>query len=407
VIATPMTKSPNAIPLRPDYGSAKTDRLYAVPSQTQRTQPVDYLFSALAVLIRQHVIEEGKRSFFDVIKETYGDGEHGEKTRVVMSRLVTKAASIPADMTTSGWADTLIQTVIADLTESLLPISIYGKLSIYGDNFVLGKNGAVQLPARNTSATVSGAFIAAGSPIPVRQGLFLPITMTPKKLGVITTMTREILEHSTPSIAQVLKKAMIEDTGVAIDVLLVDAVAATAIRPAGLKAGVTRTNPTAGGNITSFVGDLRGLATSVITGTRGNLRAPVWIMNTGDALAAALLPTANGDFPFADQLSRGMLLGFPAILSMTCPADTVFLLDAADFVTVSGSTPEFDVADQVTLHMEDTSPAALFTSPGVFASPVKNFFQCDSVAVKMRWPMNWAMRRTGTVAWTDSVLWAP
>jgi hypothetical protein len=53
-----MTKSPNAIGLRLDYFTK--DRMYAVPGQ--RFRPSDYLFRAIAVAIRQHFSEGGKRS---------------------------------------------------------------------------------------------------------------------------------------------------------------------------------------------------------------------------------------------------------------------------------------------------------------------------------------------------------
>ena len=58
------------------------------------------------------------------MKSAYGEDD---RVRTVMSRFITKAAAIPADTTTSGWADTLVQTVIGDFTQSLLPISVYGK----------------------------------------------------------------------------------------------------------------------------------------------------------------------------------------------------------------------------------------------------------------------------------------
>ena len=80
-------------------------RPFAVPAQ--KVRPSDYLFRAVAMDLK-HFGEERRRPILDVIKENYGDGEQGEITRVVMSRLVTKAAAIPADTTTSGWADKLV-----------------------------------------------------------------------------------------------------------------------------------------------------------------------------------------------------------------------------------------------------------------------------------------------------------
>ena len=46
--------------------------------------------------MKQHFSLEGKVSFLDVLKESYGQDE---VTRTVMARFITKAAAIPADTT--------------------------------------------------------------------------------------------------------------------------------------------------------------------------------------------------------------------------------------------------------------------------------------------------------------------
>ena len=51
----------------------------------------------------------------------------------------------------------------------------------------------------------------------------------------------------TPAIEGLIRQAIIEDTAVAIDSVLLDATAATTTRPAGLKAGVSATTATAAG----------------------------------------------------------------------------------------------------------------------------------------------------------------
>lgn len=383
----------------------RAGRLFAVPAQ--KIQPRDLIFKAIAAEIK-HYGQERRGSVLDVIKAEYGDGDQGECVRTIMSRFITKAAAIPADTTTSGWADTLVQTVIGDFIASLMPVSAYPQLASRGGSFTFGRNGTISLPARTTTTTVAGAFIAQGAPIPVRQGAFAPITLTPKKMGVITTMTREITEHSTPAIEALLRQAMIEDTAVAIDTVLLDATAASTIRPAGLKNGVSKTSPTAGGAIAALIGDLKALVAALITGTKGNLRAPVWIMNPGDVLAAQLTQAAaGGDFPFLDELAQGRLLGYPVIQTITGLSDMMVFMDAADFMTATGDTPNFSVSDQAVLHMEDTSPAALSTvaTPNTVAAPIRSLWQTDSLAIRMIMDINWAMRRTGVIAWTDTMTW--
>ncbi len=376
-------------------------RPFAAPAE--KIRPADYIYKAIAVDLRSYG-EKRSRPILDVLRDTYGENE---TVRRVMAQFITKAASIPADTTTSGWADTLVQTVVGDFIASLLPMSVYPGLAAKGGSFTFGRNGIISLPARNTATTIAGSFIAQGAPIPVRQGAFTPITLTPKKMGVITTMTREITEHSTPAIEAILRQAMQEDTSVSIDTVLLDATAASTIRPAGLKNGVTKTAASATASIVGFIADLKAMAGALITNTKGNLRAPVWIMNPGDVLAAMLLQTTVGETPFREEVSRGTLLGYPIISSTTLAARTWFLVDAADFITATGDTPNFSVSDQAVLHMEDTTPLAIGTvgTPPTVAAPVRSLWQTDSLAIRMIIDLNWSMRRTGSVAWMDTLAW--
>lgn len=379
------------------------NRPFAVAAK--KVTPVDYLFKALAVDLKSFG-EGRKRPILDVLKDEYGDGEMGSTVRTIMARMVTKAASIPADTTTSGWADTLVQTVIGDFIQSLMPHSIYPGLAAKGSSFTYGRNGVVSLPARNTTATVAGAFVAQGAPIPVRQGAFTPITLTPKKMGVITTLTREITEHSTPSIEAIIRQAILEDTGVAIDTILLDANAATVIRPAGIKIGSTQTASVTA-SIVGFVADLKTMVGALIANTKGNLRNPVWIMNPGDVLAATLQQATTGDTPFREEIAGGTLLGIPILSSSVVVADVLYLVDAADFITATGDTPNFSVSDQAVLHMEDTTPTGIVAGPvgtPVAAQPVRSLWQTDTMAIRMIMDINWALRRTGVSVWMGPAL---
>jgi hypothetical protein len=85
----------------------------------------------------------------------------------------------------------------------------------------------------------------------------------------------------------------------------------------------------------------------------------------------------------------------------------VILLDAADFASLTGDDARFELSDQATLHMEDTTPLAIGTpgAPPTVASPARSLFQTDSIGLRMIMPMNWIMRRSGIVAWLTGVTW--
>jgi len=375
--------------------------IYAVAEAPVAKQ--DYVWHGLVCAVKAHFT---KQSPLDILKSEYGDDE---PHRAVLN-FITRAAVVPADTVTVGWADKLVATSIQDWFDALMPNSVYPALAAKGAKFSFGRNGIVTMPSRAATPTIAGSFVAQGAPIPVRQGAFTSISFTPKKMGVISTMTRDIAEHSTPAIDALIRQAIIEDTNVAIDSVLLDATAATTTRPAGLKSGVSAVTATAAGGLNALIGDIRGLTSALITGTNGNLRSPVWIMNPGDVLAASLLPATagGGEFPFKDELSRGTLQGYPVIQSSNVTADTMLLVDAADFVSVTGDSPRFDVNDQATLHMEDTTPLQIVTGAqgsGVVASPTRSLWQTDSIGIRMLWDLNWGLRRTGVVAWTQTMTW--
>src|SRR4029077_7721244 len=130
-----------------------------------------------------------------------------------------------------------------------------------------GAAGKISIPTRATTPTIAGSFVGEGQPIPGRQGLFTSQTLTPKKMAVITTWTREIQDHSVPAIEGLLRDAVQEDTAISLDSVLLDANPATVVRPAGILNGVAGLTPTAGGGFNAIVGDLKKLTGALLTGT--------------------------------------------------------------------------------------------------------------------------------------------
>jgi HK97 family phage major capsid protein len=377
--------------------TVRNARPFAMPAQ--KIRPQDYVWRSLA--IKALMVAE-QRPGLAILKDRYGEDD---PTKMIFD-IVTKAAVAPADTVTSGWASQLVQTSFGEFFEALMPNSIYPRLRALGGSFTFGRNGIISLPTRSATPTIAGSFVAQGSPIPVRKGAFTSIQLTPKKMAVISTLTRDIQEHSTPAIEGLIRQAIVEDTAVAIDTVLIDTNAATTTRPAGLLNGITTQTP-AGTTFSNMVTDLRNLYTVLITGTRGNIRNPVWIMGPDVSLAISLKENAGGDFPFKNELTNGTLLGFPVVLSTTMTADTIILLDAADFMTATGDVPMFNVSDQATLHEEDTTPLAIGTagSPNTVAAPVRSLWQTDSIGIRMIMDINWTMRRTGVISLLTAPTW--
>jgi hypothetical protein len=211
-----------------------------------------------------------------------------------------------------------------------------------------------------------------------------------------------------PAIEGLLRDAIQFDTAISLDSVLIDVNPATVVRPAGILNGVSGLTPTAGGGFAALTGDIKALSGALLTGTLGNVRNPAWLMNPQQVNSAGLVAAPGaGVFPFRDEISQGRLGGWPIIDSGTVPLGTVIVVDAADFVSVTGDGPRFEISDQATLHMEDTAPTDISTSgtPPVAAYPAKSMFQTDSLALRLIMPINWTIRRAGTVAWVAGVTW--
>lgn len=363
--------------------------------------PVDYIVRAATV---SYMAKTSGKTEDEIRQRMYGEDP---LTKVVCD-LVTRAASAPALTTVTGWALELAQTTYTALMPLLMPNGILPRLATRGLTLAFGTAGRIVIPTRSRTPSLAGSFVGEGMPIPVRQGAFTSQTLTPKKMAVITTWTREMNDHSQPAIEGLLRDAIQQDTAVAVDTVLLDANAATVIRPAGLLNGVAAITATAitNGALAAIVGDIANMVSAITTSTYGNVRNLVWLMNPTDVLRAGLISAANtGLFPFREELARGMLANIPVIDSATVPTKVMILVDAADFVVAGGGAPRMEMSDQATLHMEDTTPLDLVASPSTVAAPQRSLFQTDSLALRMVLPLNWVQRRAGTIAWTQAVTW--
>jgi HK97 family phage prohead protease len=360
-------------------------------------RPGDLIVRVCAIRILSHITHRHPE---DLLREMYGNDEQ--------TGMVLKTASGPALTTQAGWAAELVQTATADFVDTLKPDRIYPSLSAGGLRFTFGRNGVIKIPARAASPTLAGDWILEGAPIPVKQMGFTSVTLTPKKLAVISTFTREIAAHSTPAIEGIIREAMSDDTAFVIDTALVSSAAATTAKPAGLLNGVSALTPSALTNpAQAMVADV-GALINAITAVNGG-RQLYLLVNPAQGFNMGLVQTTTGDFLFGSTQEASNKLGVTIVRSTVVPAKTVICVDAADFVSVTGDVPEYEVSDQATLHMEDNVlnvlPISSVGTPNTVAAPVRSLWQTASIGVRFLLDMNWAMRRTGMVSWTQNVLW--
>ena len=361
----------------------------------KKIEPVDYAFRAMAVSVRSFGTQTPLEA---ALREMYGNDEG--------TAIMIKAAVNPAQTTVAGYAAELVQSGYGGLMDRLIGDSLYGPLAAAGSRFDFGRNGQIKIPVRSNTPKASGQWVGEGLPKPVKKIGLSQITLTPHKLAVITTFTEEMAFYSTPAIESVLRKAMGDDTREALDGFLIDNVAASATRPAGLLNGVSGNTPSAAAtSIQKIVADINGLITPMeAAGGGGNV---VLLMNPAEARKLGMSQTTTGDFAFAGTGEAASKFGVKSIITSTIvPAGTVIAVDADWFTTAVGDTPRFAVSNEATLHEDDApGPLATVGTPNVASAPMRSLFQTDSIAIRLSLYVTWAMTRSGMVTFVPGVTW--
>jgi HK97 family phage major capsid protein/HK97 family phage prohead protease len=337
----------------------------------------------------------GGKSVEDVLQERYPGHE--------ATALITKADQTIGTTTVSGWASEIVQTAYADFLQALMPYSVYPALRDRGIRLSFDGVGTVSIPSR-TAGGAGGGFVAEGAPIRVGRITTAATTMTPKKMGVIVPFSRELAKRSTPMIESLVRQAILEDTGIILDSALLDATAASTARPAGLLNGVSAVSAGyGGGDYQAVVADFKSLLAPFITANAAD--GITVIMNPSQGLALDLMPGPDGSGGLGDWFGK-VRSRVTFVESTNATAGRLIALRTADFATALGDAPEFDISEQATVHMEDTTPLEIVSGTGpTTADPVRSFFQTATIGVRMLMDLSWKMRRSGMVQWIDTTNW--
>jgi len=124
-------------------------------------------------------------------------------------------------------------------------------------------------------------------------------------------------------------------------------------------------------------------------------------MHPSQGLALSMMPGPDGMFGWAERLTSRLTI----IESTNATAGRLIALRNSDFATALGDAPEFDISEQATVHMEDTTPLEIVSGTPTTADPVRSFFQTATIGVRMLMDVSWKMRRSGMVQWINGTSW--
>lgn len=212
-------------------------------------------------------------------------------------------------------------------------------------------------------------------------------TLTPRKIATICALSREMIESS--NIEALATNALLRSIGLALDAVLFDATAADAIRPAGLRAGITAlTASSATTADEAMVSDLENIGGAVVSAFGGE---PVYVASPKRALGIQLRARRS---PFLYQV-----LASPALA-----AGDVIAVNPVGLASAVADMPAINSSKVATLHEEDTTPLPI-VSGGTVAAPTRSLMQTDSTGIRFRFDADWVLRDQRAVAWTTATAW--
>lgn len=347
-------------------------------------------FGAIATMMRAHCI---RASAVDVAEREMRD--YPEVAHVV------RDAVSPASVSNPTWAGNLVRQTWGEFFDLLRDRAVYPRLP--GVRFLFDGNGVINFPVWGARGALKGHFVADGSSIPVASGSVETVEMSPKRLKVISTFTKELAARAVPFIQSIIQDQILGDTAEAVDTYLFDDIARSAVRPAGLQntaevgAANVKTATSAGATATAseIFKDVTDMLSRVYAARMGIGGGGVWVMNGLQRIALERKQDgATGEYPFRDDVRAGVFFGYPIIESANVPNGIVAFVAQQAMAFGAEMRPSFEVSDQATLHMSTEPAENVGSAP---ASEVRSLFQTDTVAVKMVTGLDWRVMRTGGV----------
>jgi Phage capsid family len=255
-----------------------------------------------------------------------------------------------------------------------------------GTKVNFGGYASIRIPGRVFDPNNAGAWVGEGQPIPARNLAVSGAVLSPRKLAVIATFTREVAESS--NVEAVARASISESAAVALDAAMLSTDADDGVKPAGLLHDVTPITATTGGGAAALAGDI------------GNLLAALAANGAGLAPVFVAAPQQAG----ALKVWAGPKFDYPVLASAALPAATVIAIEASALASAFSPVPEFSSCIQGVLH-EDTVPLDIVDSSGTPAPNTRSLWQTDVIALRMVVRASYGMRGIGLVQVIQNVTW--
>jgi len=302
-------------------------------------------------------------------------------------QLITRASSAPATTFTTGWAAELYAKFVGDTVAALGAAS--GAADVLRNALVLDWNGygTISAPGFVASASNSG-FVKEGDPIPVRQLTTGTATLNPYKLATIAALTREMIESSNAE--ALISDCLIRSTGLALDAAFFDNNAAVAnTRPAGIRNGISTLTPSNNSDPFAAVAEDVSALLNAVGAVGGN--GPFILVGNAGRIASLNLRFVTRSAAVGGGSSNVIPVASSAV------GNDLIAIAPKGIVAALSADPEIETSNAAALVMQDSGTIG---TPGTTPGPERSLYQTESIAIKCRWPVSWALRDSRAVAWT-------
>jgi len=290
--------------------------------------------------------------------------------------------------------------MFADFVEFLRPMTILGKFGMGGVPALRRVPFRVPLIGQTTGG--AGYWVGEGAPKPLTAFEGERNTLEPLKVANIAVATMELLRDSSPSAEAWLRDQLAAALQARLDTDFIDPAkgASAGISPASILNGAAAVAST-GATADAVRLDVRALFQKFIDANNPPTSG-VWIMSHTNALALSLLINDLGqpEFPGMTMLG-GTFQGLPVIASQYI-GDVVALVNASDIYFADNGEISVDFSREASLQMLDNPTN---NSVSATATSMVSMFQTNSVAFRAERSLNWARRRSTSVAYLSDVLW--
>jgi len=317
--------------------------------------------------------------------------ERWGKTNPTLVRLI-KAAVAGAGSGSGEWGAELVTAdtrYTGDFQEFLYSLTVFDRLplrSVPANVMIKGQDGQG-----------TGYWVGESKAIPATSFDFMNVSLTPLKVGALTSVPNEWMADSDPSGEMLVRDALAQASAQRIDTTFLSATAASAgVSPAGLLNGVTALT-SAGDDADSVRQDIRSLYAPFIAAK--NSSGLTFVTTPSLAKSLSLMVNALGNIEFPGLTSNGgTLMGDPMITGDNVGFNDIILLKPSDIYRIGDTGVQVSMSREATIE-QDSAPQGASDTPVAASATLMSMFQTESTAFKVVRRINFAKRRTSAVAW--------